>query len=167
MGKLKKFRDSNRLKKTVLTFIASQLNESEIKDLGEEFCRLDLNNDGELSLDEIKSGMKERHNSSQLEELVRSIDTDGSGTINYTEFIAANLDNNIYMKQDKLRQAFRMFDIDGNGKISVEELTKILGCHEEYLFVDQSFFKEMVMENDKNGDGQIDYNEFIAMMNIK
>jgi calcium-dependent protein kinase len=48
---------------------------------------------------------------------MESIDTDGSGTIAYTEFIAATLDKSVYLKEEKLFQAFRMFDIDNSGKV--------------------------------------------------
>lgn len=47
-----------------------------------------------------------------------NIDTDGSGKIDYTEFLAATMEKSMYMKEEKLHNAFRMFDLDGNGKIS-------------------------------------------------
>lgn len=50
-------------------------------------------------------------------EMLKAADTDGSGDINYTEFIAATLDANIFMNEGYLRQAFNMFDKDGSGKI--------------------------------------------------
>ena len=55
-------------------------------------------------------------------------DTDNSGTINYTEFLAATMEQNLYLKEENLRNAFRMFDSDGSGKISVEEVKQILGA---------------------------------------
>ena len=45
------------------------------------------------------------------------------------EFIAATMQRNLYMKKEKLLQAFKMFDIDGSGKINSEELRKCLGCN--------------------------------------
>ena len=74
------------MKKAVLTFIASQLNESEIIQLGKEFAKLDKNNDGVLSLEELKSGLTDsgKMNSKEIKEILNSIDTDGSGNINYT-----------------------------------------------------------------------------------
>lgn len=65
-------------------------------------------------------------NREQLMEIMESADTDSSGTINYTEFIAATLEQEVYMKEENLRNAFRMFDKDGSGKISAEEMRDVL-----------------------------------------
>ena len=54
--------------------------------------------------------------------MLKSIDTDGSGQIDYTEFLAATMEKSIYMKEEKLFMAFKMFDLDGSGKISANEL---------------------------------------------
>ena len=39
-------------------------------------------------------------------------DTDNSGTINYTEFIAATLEQSLFLKEQNLWNAFKMFDIN-------------------------------------------------------
>ncbi len=64
------------------------------------------------------------------------------------------------MKEDKLLQAFHSFDRDGSGKISAQELAKLLGQQDHTT----KMFQDIIKENDKNGDGQIDYNEFKEMM---
>ena len=59
-------------------------------------------------------------------ELMKSADTDGSGEINYTEFLAATMDANVFLREDYLRTAFRMFDKDNSGKIDNEEVIALL-----------------------------------------
>lgn len=93
-----------------------------------------------------------------------SIDTDGSGSINYTEFLAATIDKSIYLKEEKLYQAFKMLDLDKSGKISKDELKKILGTHEDFKDKDDKYWEMMIQDADKNGDGEIDYTEFVEMM---
>ena len=45
------------------------------------------------------------------------------------EFLAATIEDNIELKEEKLYMAFKMFDIDGSGKISADELKQILGSN--------------------------------------
>ena len=59
-------------------------------------------------------------------ELMKSADTDGSGEINYTEFLAATMDAKLFMREEYLRTAFNMFDKDGSGKIDNEEIISLL-----------------------------------------
>ena len=61
---------------------------------------IDVNGDGSLSFDEIEDGLKKLkvQNVGELLECLKAADTDGSGTIDYTEFIAATLDSQVYMK---------------------------------------------------------------------
>jgi calcium-dependent protein kinase len=56
-GSLKNFQNYNKLKKATLTFIASQMSENEIQELGKLFKGIDKNGDGVLTVDEIKSGL--------------------------------------------------------------------------------------------------------------
>jgi calcium-dependent protein kinase len=59
-----------------------------------------------LTFDELKKGLKDKENGETLLELMKSADTDGSGEINYTEFLAATLSANVVMREDYLRTAF-------------------------------------------------------------
>ena len=59
----------------------------------------------------------------QVECIIKSIDIDGSGTIEFHEFLAMMSDPKFNdLAKDEHRQAFEMFDTDGNGQISVAEL---------------------------------------------
>ena len=40
----------------------------------------------------------------------------------FLEFLAATLEENVYLQEEKLRHAFNKFDRDGSGTISAEEL---------------------------------------------
>jgi calcium-dependent protein kinase len=165
-GSLKNFQNYNKLKKATLTFIASQLSENEIQELGKLFKSIDKNGDGVLTVEEIKNALvnQKDQNIKDIQSVLDSIDTDGSGTINYTEFLAATMEKAIYLKEEKLFNAFRMFDADGSGKISAEELKATLGSDEKFKNLDKSYWENMIKEADKNNDGEIDYNEFLEMM---
>ena len=94
IANLKNWQSQQRFKKIALTAIATQLNEGEIKGLKDTFQLLDANGDGSLTLDEVKNGC-EKHSVTLpegFEEIFRQLDSDGSGQIDYTEFIAATMD---------------------------------------------------------------------------
>ena len=156
---LKNYKNSNKLQKAVLTFIASRLKDDEIKLLKDIFVALDRNQDGSLTVEEIKLGVAQLKDVKlDVEDIFSSIDTDGSGVINYTEFLAATIDQKVYLKEERLYEAFKAFDKDGSGKISSEEIKSIMQAD------DAAKIEDLIKNFDANGDGEIDYNEFITMM---
>lgn len=159
------YQKTYKLKKAVLTFIASRLKDSDIKSLIEVFEEIDTNKNGTITLDEMKNGISKLNLESDLDvlELFNSIDTDKSGEISYTEFIAASMDQKLYMKEERLFEAFKMFDKDSSGKISKDELIQVL----KIQYFDSNDITAIINQYDLDGDGEIDYNEFITMMNSK
>jgi calcium-dependent protein kinase len=71
-------------------------------------------------------GLSDIKNGDEILELMRAADTDQNGTINYTEFIAATIDAQIFMREENLRAAFQMFDTDNSGKIDASEVKQLL-----------------------------------------
>ena len=64
-------------------------------------------------------------------------------------------------REDEIRQAFKVFDKDGNGYITSDELGSVMANLGERLSANE--LKQMMMEADKNGDGKIDYEEFVKV----
>lgn len=156
---LSKYKNTNKFQKAVLTFIASRLKDDDIKVLKEIFMSLDTNQDGTLTIEEIREGVLNIKDCKiDVEEVFSSIDTDKSGVINYTEFLAATIDQKVYLKEERLYEAFKAFDKDGSGKISTDEIKNVMDVGE------QAKIEELIKTFDTNGDGEIDYNEFISMM---
>ena len=125
---------------------------------------LDVNGDGSLSMEELTKSLKGQENGDQILELMKSADTDGSGEINYTEFLAATMDANIYLREDYLKTAFMMFDEDNSGKIDNEEVVKLLSGDDLQNLVSKDAIGKAMAEIDANGDGEIDFEEFMEMM---
>merc|ERR1711865_1136525 len=99
-----------------------------------------------------------------LNQIVADVDGNGSGVIDYTEFLAATLQKKLYLQEDVCWKAFTTFDQNGDGKISPEELRQVLtnGSVEEALGAES--IAELMREVDGNGDGMIDFDEFMDMM---
>ncbi|PIO64098.1 EF hand [Teladorsagia circumcincta] len=85
---------------------------------------------------------------------------------NATETTSAGpSDSIIIMKEtdsDMIREAFRVFDKDGNGVITANEF-KFFMIHMGMQFSEEEV-DEMMHEVDCDGNGEIDYEEFVRMM---
>ena len=75
---------------------------------------------------ELKEAMQKHHSEKDIEEILKSCDTDKNGAINYTEFIAASLDNIAISNFSRIEKAFKLFDKNGDGCINAKELEEVL-----------------------------------------
>lgn len=95
------------------------------------FKSLDKDGDGHLSKEEILEGYEEHFgipiNEEEVEKMMKNVDIDGNGTIDYTEFVMATMNEKSLVNNEKLMQAFKMFDKDGSGTISPDEIKEVLG----------------------------------------
>merc|ERR1719420_2921233 len=67
--------------------------------------------------------------------------------------------------EEELIEAFKVFDRDGNGFISHAELSHVMTNLGQRLTDEE--VGEMIREADIDGDGQINYEEFVMMMMAK
>ncbi len=99
----------------------------------------------------------------ELHDMINEVDNDGSGTIDFAEFLSLMSKK---MKdadsEEELMEAFKVFDKDGNGFISSVELRHVMTNLGEKLTDDE--VDEMIREADVDGDGQVNYDEFVKMM---
>ena len=161
---LKNFGNLYKLTKYVLGFIASRINDEDIEKLRKIFEEMDTNKSGTLNINEIKEGLdkmiKEKEISEQEKnDIVKNIDTNKSQKIEYNEFLAACLEQKVYLREEHLLSAFMVLDVDNSGKISKKEIKKALNGE-----VDKQTLEKIVKEYDLDGDGEIDYKEFINGM---
>ncbi|XP_074370730.1 calcium-dependent protein kinase 20-like isoform X1 [Apium graveolens] len=163
LSRLKQFSAMHKLKKIAIRIIAESLSEDEIAGLKQMFKMIDTDNSGHITLEELQKGLEKvgaNLMESEISDLLESADLDNSGTIDYTEFVAAMLHLNKAQKEDHMFAAFTYFDKDGSGYITADELQH--ACEQFGLGSDQL---EVIMhEVDKDNDGRIDYSEFVAMM---
>ena len=64
-------------------------------------------------------------------------------------------------REEEIRQAFKVFDKDGNGFITLDELAQVMANLGEKLTSGE--LKAMMLEADTNQDGKIDYGEFVKV----
>ncbi|CAG9311624.1 unnamed protein product [Blepharisma stoltei] len=159
---LRSFNSNIKLKNAIITFISAQLvTHTETKKLQDAFMMMDKDGDGKVSQKELLVIYKEVvggiNPEKDVEEIMRNVDTDNSGYIDYTEFIQAALSHEILFSKKNLETAFRLFDKDGSGTISAQELRE---CLSDGRLSDDSLWEKIVGEVDQNGDGEIDLREF-------
>ena len=162
---LENYKNTSNFKKFILTYIASRLKEKEIKELKEMFYEMDTNKDGTLTVKEIKECLMKLNSEKQMNKdeillLFKGIDTNNSRRIEYTEFISAAIEKNEYLKEERLLDIFKMLDKDQSGKISKDDIKKALNNED----IDEEDLKQFILKFDLDGDGEVDYNEFISNM---
>ena len=79
------------------------------------------------------------------------------------EFLAASLSEDVYKDPKRLMQAFKILDKDQNGKIDATELKEVLSS--ELGTEDKFIWMKLISASDVDGDGQINFEEFLKMMN--
>ena len=161
---MKNFGNLYKLTKYVLGFIASRADEGDIVNLRKIFEEMDTNKNGTLNINEIKSGIDKMEkakeiNDEEKENIIQKIDTDKSSKIEYNEFLAACLEQKVYLREENLLSAFMMLDFDGSGKISKSEIKKALNGD-----IDNETLDKIIKDFDLDGDGEIDYKEFVEGM---
>ncbi|KAJ8309527.1 hypothetical protein KUTeg_014401 [Tegillarca granosa] len=119
------------------------------------FRLFDKNNDGSISakeLGEVINALGCKTDTEFLENLIKDNDFDGSGQIEFNEFIKMMSKAN---KEQDLREAFKVFDKNGDGKISKMELKTVLESLGQHL-TDREL-DDMMNEADTNHDGAVDF----------
>jgi len=96
--------------------------------------------------------------------MIAEIDKDGSGTIEFEEFLAmmtekmGGKDSN-----DEIIKAFKLFDEEGKGKITIDNLRRVAKDLGEIITEEE--LQQMIYEADEDHDGVVNQVEFIKIMN--
>jgi len=149
--------------------MADQLTEEQIAEFKEAFSLFDKDGDGTITTKELGTVMRslgQNPTEAELQDMINEVDADGNGTIDFPEFLSLMARK---MKdtdtEEELIEAFKVFDRDGNGFISAAELRHVMTNLGEKLTDEE--VDEMIREADVDGDGQINYEEFVKMMMAK
>ncbi|MEQ2243128.1 Calcium-binding protein 5 [Ilyodon furcidens] len=147
------------------------LTQDELQELREAFIEFDKDKDGFITCKDLGNLMRTMGympTEMELIELSQNINMNLGGRVDFEDFVELMtpklLDETAGMIGLKeLRDAFREFDIDGDGAITSEELRfamiKLLGEQTSKKEID-----EVVKDVDNNGDGKVDFEEFVKMM---
>eukprot|EP00930_Biecheleria_cincta_P072721 TRINITY_DN60079_c0_g1_i1.p1 TRINITY_DN60079_c0_g1~~TRINITY_DN60079_c0_g1_i1.p1 ORF type:complete len:549 (-),score=123.86 TRINITY_DN60079_c0_g1_i1:123-1700(-) len=168
ISNLQAFRHEHRLKKAALHILARHQDNQILDQLRDIFLHLDDDGDGIITAAELQKGLSAAGvtpmANQDVKELMRAVDADGDGQIDYTEFLAASVQRQSVVRESECWAAFRVFDKNDDGRISQKELADVLNSQEVNNAISKAQLAKILKEVDSNGDGYIDFDEFMAMM---
>merc|ERR1712232_1295074 len=142
------------------------MGEEQIAEFKEAFSLFDKDGDGTITTKELGTVMRslgQNPTEAELQDMINEVDADGNGSVDFPEFLSLTARK---MKdtdtEEELIESFKVFDRGGNGFISAAELRHVMTNLGEKLADEE--VDDMIREADVDGDGQINYEEFIKMM---
>ena len=151
-----------KLQQATIAYIVHNLNSNkEIEELKKVFQTMDLNNDGMLNYNEIKTAFQKYFgvvSEVKINKIIEEMDNNSDGIISYEEFLRVAVNQSIFLDEKNLRLAFDMFDINKDGKLSREELKQVLDTS-NFKYIDI-----LIQIIDNNKDGFISFEEFCQLM---
>jgi calcium-dependent protein kinase len=138
---------------------------SAFKKLEQVFYAIDVDKNGVITKDELVKQLSVEMGKDLAEEkankMLDLIDNDGSGEIDFTEFLKATFDEKALLTKENIRKTFMYFDKDSSNAIEKSELVEWLGAEG---IIPEEIINELMEEADVNGDGTIDMNEFEGLL---
>ena len=93
-----------------------------------------------------------------IEDMIKEVDYYGNGKINYSEFLAATINVNTFMTDQKLQTIFQQFDTDNSGHITHENIKNAM--QKLGLEISKKEIEEMISKHDVKGNNVLDFEEF-------
>ena len=141
---LKKFSKKNLFQKEILFFMAKIAEGEEVKKYKIMFNKLDINNLGVLTYDELKEAiieLKLNVNDDDLKIIWNGIDFHKDGQVNYTEFLAAMTSSIETNREEKEWSAFKYFE-DNNSPGYITYYSLLQTCQAFKLAINEDEIKK-------------------------
>ncbi|KAK1343214.1 hypothetical protein QTO34_015992 [Cnephaeus nilssonii] len=155
-----------------------ELNETQKQEIKEAFDLFDIDGSGTIDVKELKIAMRAlgfEPKKEEVKKLIAEIDKERTGTISFEDFFAImSVKMSEKDEKEELLKAFKLFDDDATGTITLNNIKRVakeLGetLTDDELQVNFIYFcnynlHEMLDEADHDGDGEINEDEFLRMM---
>ncbi|XP_076249926.1 troponin C-like [Rhynchophorus ferrugineus] len=133
------------------------------------FSMFDSTKNGTIDREKVRTiltTLGHSYDEKELEQMLADEDPEETGTVNLDAFcrVASHFLENEDEEalQKELKEAFRLYDKEGNGYIPTSSLREILAALDDQLTNDQ--LNEMIAEIDTDASGTVDFDEFMEMM---
>ncbi|CAH0701657.1 unnamed protein product [Spodoptera exigua] len=150
--------------------LQEELDKSQLQLLQNAFDAFDHEKKGVISTDMIGTILEmlgHELDEDTLKEIITEVDVNGTGELQFSDFcaLAAKFlqeeeDDEAMLKE--LREAFRLYDKEGNGYITTDVLKEIFKELDNTITAED--LDTMIDEIDSDGSGTVDFDEFLEVM---
>jgi centrin-1 len=146
--------------------LGQTLTEEQKQEIREAFDLFDTDGSGAIDAKELKVAMRALGfdpKKDEVKKMIADVDTDGFGTIGFDDFMALMTAKMAERDpREEILKAFRLFDDDETGKITFKNLKRV--AKELGEQISDAELQEMIDEADRDGDGEVDEEEFFRIM---
>merc|ERR1711959_889919 len=140
-----------------------------MEEIREAFGLFDADASGMIDVRELKAAMRAlgfEVKNEELKKMVSDVDNDGNGTIEFSEFLQM-MTGKMGEKDSRedIEKVFKLFDNDSTNKISFRNLARV--AEELGENIDDEELQDMINQADRDGDGEINCDEFYRIMKKK
>jgi Ca2+-binding EF-hand superfamily protein len=154
-------------------YVRNGLTESEIWEIKELFDQFDLDGNGTISVQELKTALGGigLNDNQTVNQIWSEVDKDKSGYIDLDEFITMLVGpNQDTESREDIRKVYQLFLGDDansrvNSKLQLQHLRKIAKELNEQMSDEE--LHELITRADNDRDGAVDFEEFYAIMTRK
>merc|ERR1711865_580899 len=145
------------------------LSEEQMEEIRDAFGLFDADASGSIDVRELKAAMRAlgfEIKNEELKKMVADVDTDGSGMIEFSEFLEM-MTGKMGEKDSRedIEKVFKLFDDVNTNKISFRNLARV--AEELGENIDDEELQDMINQADRDGDGEINVDEFYRIMKKK
>lgn len=143
-----------------------ELSKEQIQEIRQAFDLFDTEATGTIDVKEIKVVMRAlgfEPKKEELEKMISEIDREETGKMNFSDFLTVVTHKmNEKDTKEEILKAFKLFDDDETGAISFDNLKRVAMELGENITDEE--LQEMIDEADRDGDGQVNEQEFLHIM---
>lgn len=156
---LRQFGHASKFRRCCMELMAWSLSNDERAKVQQYFLIMDKDRKGTITLNELREVLQKKFHvpDDETKNIFNALDPDHHEEIHYSDFLAAMVSTRIALHDDLLKAAFKKFDADGSGLVSVDNFRQVLGDKFDGEQIDK-----LVAESLDVKDGKISYADFVA-----